>query len=718
MGRANRHIVAAKMSANKPHRWRFFRAGGFDQVRLDTGLDLGALEQLDPKLWVALSCPTSGLEFDPHTLALLDSDGDGRIRVPEVLAAAAWATSQLKDKDALAKGAATLDLAAIDGSTEEGARILAAAKSVLQNLGRPDGKQIAPADVADPKLLFAGTLFNGDGVVPAEAAGDEPTRQAIRDAIACLGAEKDAGGLDGITLTKLDAFFQQIADHLAWLAKADADPTMRPRGAATTAAYEAWRAVRARVDDYFTRVALAAMDGRAALLNPPDAELLALAGAASELSSASAVKLPLARIEPGRALPLSAGVNPAWAAALRRLKTDAVEPLLGPRESLSAEDWTALCALLTAHDAWQAAKPAGQVEKLGVARLSELSSSGAKAAIAALIAKDKAREPEMKAIAALDKLVHFHRDLGTFLNNFVSFRDFYDRASKKAIFQAGTLYVDGRSCELCLRVSDPGKHATLAAQSLTYLAYCECTRKDGDPAKMSIVAAITGGDVGQLAVGRNGVFYDRRGRDWDATIVKLVEQPISIRQAFWAPYRRAAKIVDEQFERFAGGLDKMEPLSQPGAAPAADASKPPFDVAKFAGIFAAIGLALGALGTAAAAVFTGLLSLEWWQLPPVVIGALLAFSGPSMLLAANKLRRRNLGPLLDASGWAINAQAMINIPFGGSLTRIAALPSGAERSLIDPYAQRRFPFGLVLVGLLLLAGLGWAAWHFHLGGLG
>jgi len=49
---------------NSRHRWRFFRSGGFDQVRLETGADLMSLDQLDQKLWVALSCPVKGLEFD------------------------------------------------------------------------------------------------------------------------------------------------------------------------------------------------------------------------------------------------------------------------------------------------------------------------------------------------------------------------------------------------------------------------------------------------------------------------------------------------------------------------------------------------------------------------------------------------------------------------------------------------------------------------------
>jgi hypothetical protein len=80
-----------------------------------------------------------------------------------------------------------------------------------------------------------------------------------------------------------------------------------------------------------------------------------------------------------------------------------------------------------------------------------------------------------------------------------------------------------------------------------------------------------------------------------------------------------------------------------------------------------------------------------------------------MLLAYLKLRQRNLGPLLDASGWAINGRARINVPFGGALTVLAALPEGAERSLKDPYAEKRRPWGLYLT--LLLLGAVAFAWY-------
>jgi hypothetical protein len=323
----------------------------------------------------------------------------------------------------------------------------------------------------------------------------------------------------------------------------------------------------------------------------------------------------------------------------------ALTPLLGEKADLTEAEWAKVCAAFAPFDVWLAKQDGAAVEKLGTARIREILEGDSKEVIAGLIAKDKALEAEFDHIASVDRLVRYHRDLFKLLNNFVSFSDFYTRKDK-AIFQAGTLYLDGRSCELCIRVEDVGKHAALAMLSRTYLTYCDCVRRGGTE-KMTIAAAFTGGDSDYLMVGRNGVFYDRKGDDWDATIVRVIEHPISIRQAFWSPYKRVGRMINDQITKMASARDKA--VTDKAGAGIADAGKkaeagkpaappPPFDVGKFAGIFAAIGLAVGAIGTAIAAVVTGFLSLVWWQMPIAIGGLMLIISGPSMIIAWLKLQ--------------------------------------------------------------------------------
>jgi hypothetical protein len=466
------------------------------------------------------------------------------------------------------------------------------------------------------------------------------------------------------------------------------------------------------VDDYFTRCRLAAFDIRAlSALNRQEEEYRAIADKKLSPSLEEVTDFPLAQVEVRKALPLKEGINPAWITAMAAFDAEVVRPLLGEKEELTKEEWARIGATFVSHDDWLSRKAGATVAKLGIGRVREILGSHAREAITELIALDKALEPEFRNIVSVDKLVRYYRDLFTLLNNFVSFSDFYTRRNK-AVFQAGTLYLDGRSCDLCVRVNDMDKHAALATLSRIYLTYCECARRGGTD-KMTIAAAFTDGDSDFLMVGRNGVFYDRQGNDWDATIVKVIDHPISIRQAFWSPYKKIARTIGNQIEKFASARDKA--ATDKAAAGIAETGQkvdtgkaavpaPPFDVAKFAGIFAAIGLALGAIGTALATVFTGFLKLLWWQMPLVLGGLILLISGFSMILAWLKLRQRNLAPILDSNGWAVNARVRINIPFGGSLTKVAALPEGSVRKQGDPFADKksRWP-SLIFLLLVLLA---------------
>jgi hypothetical protein len=327
--------------------------------------------------------------------------------------------------------------------------------------------------------------------------------------------------------------------------------------------------------------------------------------------------------------------------------------------------------------------------------------------------EDSALNKEAESIMLVNKLAHYNRDLFTLLRNFVSFNDFY-LPGKKAIFQSGTLFIDQRSCDLCLKVNDMDRHNALVSFSGMFLIYCKCVSKSTSE-EMIIVAALTNGDIDNLIVGRNALFYDRSGQDWDATIIKIIDNPISIRQAFFTPYRKISNFISTQVNNFAIAQDNKEQLEannkiikatenakESAEKPTAPAT--PFDIGKFVGIFAAISLALGALGGALASLIGGFMALIWWKIPLAILGIILLISGPSMLIAYLKLRKRNLAPLLDANGWAINARATVNIKFGNLLTQIASMPIDAELNLNDPFSKKRVkPWKLALFILLTIS---------------
>jgi hypothetical protein len=698
------------------HRWRFFRAGGVDQVKLTSGQDLLRLGDLDQKLWVALACPTSGIEFDARTAALIDTDKDGRIRVPEVLAALAFAGRNLKSADALLKESKELPLDAIDTRESEGATLHSAAQQVLANLGRPNDLIITVEDLADTTRLFANTAFNGDGIITAASASDDATRKLIEEVIACAGSAPDRSGNPGIGEAQVTAFFTSAAEYEAWFAEAEARATaVWPLGReATEAAAAAVAALRTKVDDYFARCRVAAFDVRAsAIVNRKEEEYLEIVAKDLSVSAAELAGFPLARVEAGRALPLGEGVNPAHAAALEALRAQAVRPMLGDRAALSESDWRSLLGRLAEHEAWLSRKQGAAVEPLGIARIREAATPAARDALLALVAKDKALEPEVTNLENLERLVRYHRDLFKLCRNFVNFEDFYD-GGEPAIFQAGTLYLDQRSCKLCLPVDDAGKHATMAGLAGAYLAYIDCVRK-ATGEKRQIVAAFTDGDSDNLMVGRNGVFYDRKGQDWDATISRVVDNPISVRQAFWAPYKKFVRLIEEQVAKRAAAAESdshkrmgdaaTQTVNADKAAHVAEPKK--LDI----GAVAALGVAFGAIGsflTAVVGYTTGLFKLGVLATCGAVLAVIGLISLPSVVLAYIKLRKRNLGPILDANGWAVNAKARINVPFGASLTGVARLPRGSRRDHRDRFAEKSFPLKRVIaLGLLVYLGYHW-----------
>ena len=606
-----------KLLPKQGYDWKFSTVGGVARVNIETGDDIAHLDELDQKLWTVLSCPVKGLEFDAKTLALMDTDGDGKIRVHEVVAASQWLKKVLVNMDYLLDGNDRIDFLSISDCTDEGKQVVEAARMILGKLGL-EKEEISLQDVNDYMAVY-----------------EEKCK----------------------------------ADYTA----AESDPYEPPYGDASDAAEAAVNAVRQKVADWFMRCRLVQFDEEASpVLDVQVEKIAAISGNNLGDSMAEIAGYPLARPSKEALLPLLQGINPAWQGAMKDVA--AIADFAG-KESITEEEWNAVVAKVDAYTAWKAA---------GETAMNE--------AIAAQVAEHAA------AIAPVERLLRYCRDYFTLLHNYVVFKDFYSRDERRlAMFQAGKLYIDQRCCDLCVKVSDMGKSTASAGKSGMYLIYCHCTSKGG--AQMDIVAALTDGEIGGLHEGKNAIFYDREGQDWDATITKIVDNPISVRQAFWSPYRKFGNWVTEkitksasekeskQFDEMTSKADTASTnlTAKPEGAAAEKKPAAPFDIAKFAGIFAAIGLAFGAIGGALAAL-GGFVTAKWYNVILLVAAVVILISGPSMLLAWLKLRKRNLGPVLNANGWAINSNVKVNTTFGKTLTSMAKYP---KMVVNDPLADKK-----------------------------
>ena len=714
----------APINKEQKYKWEFCNIGGTSRVKISSGKDIANLSQLDTKMWTVHSCPVKGLEIDERSLNYMDCDADGKIRVNDILCVSKWMTSALKNPDLLLEGKDSINLEDLAQDTPEGAKLYKSAKQILENL-KKEGNVISLKDTADIAAIFANTRFNGDGVITVKSPENQEEADIIAAAAAATGGTMDRSGETGVTAAQIEQFYGMLQAYSAWR-KAAVEP---PYAEKTDAALAAYKSLDAKVKDFYMRSKLAAFSpDSTAALDVQTSRIEAISGENLQGKAGEIATYPLARITGKGEIDLTAPINPAWADQFNTLMGIAFNP---DKKSLSEQEWNSIGEKLAAYSGWLDSKAGAEVEPLTLETVESLLAKDQKGALLNLVAKDEALKEEAESIEMVDKFLHILRDFYKLLKNFITFQDFYTKDKNvKAIFQSGTLIIDQRACHFCMKVSDMAKHNASAAASGMFLIYCDCTTKSS-PAKLQIVAAITVGEIGNLVAGKNAIYYDNAGVEWDAVITKVVDNPISISQAFWSPYRRMSTAVENLINKSAAEKDaKMmaqatakinaAPAAVPAApapgAPADAAAKPaatpPFDIAKFAGIFAAIGMALGMIGSALAALAKGIFSLSWWQLLLAFVGILLLISGPAMVMAWMKLRRRNIAPLLNANGWAINAASKVSIPFGETLTDVAKYP---KLRLKDPYAKKGTPTWVkIIVTLLVIAAAAGAVWYFNL----
>ena len=531
------------------YNWSFANVGGVTRVRIQSAEDIRHLGELDKKMWTVLSCPTTGLEISSDSLSLMDLDGDGKLRVKEVIATADYLCATLKDAKSLFEQSDSIEL---DNIADE------SLKAVAEKLAK-DGK-VSLADV-----------------------------QAAIDAVTIEEKPVPAAPLEADVIA---AYKEKSAEYAA----------------------------------YFEQEKL---------------QKLGLAVIAEDT----------------------------------------------PKPGMTEKKFLEMGAQIAD---WEAVKAAAE-----------------KANADALTAAKSEFMP-------LRKLLLIHRDFYRLLRNFVTLEDFYDRDSSTiASFEAGTLIIDQRACHLCMRVNDPAKHDAQAPLSGMYLIYCNVVNQKSGKS-MAIVAAVTQGEVNNLSIGKNAVFYDNDGLDYDATVTKIIDNPISIRQSFWTPYRKFANWVEDKINKSAAEKDAkafgdLTAKADAAADPNAE-KKPAFDIAKFAGIFAAIGMALGMIGAALVSVAEGMSGFKWWQYVLVFVCILLVISGPSMIMAWLKLRRRNLAPVLNANGWAINSDALVSVIFGRTLTEQVAFPIVKAPKLKGEMASWK-KWLIAISVILVIIGIVLCAWY-------
>ena len=346
--------------------------------------------------------------------------------------------------------------------------------------------------------------------------------------------------------------------------------------------------------------------------------------------------MPLVTEEADKTLPLRDHLNPKHLEAVIAFADACVKPVLGDVASLDRLGWKKVKAALAPYRAWVAAKPvmnAGVLAKL---------------------------EEEEKVLRLK---LHFVE----FLENYVNMRRLYAE-DELAIFQTGTLRIDAKELHLCFHVESEAAHSALAEKSKCCVLYAKLTRPS-EGLTASVCAVVTAGAVAGLYAGRNGVFQDRDGRDWEAVVTKVVENQVSLAEAFWAPWRKLGEGIASTVKKFLGDRQAAAQANVTAGTQNAQAGG-----AAMASSVAAIGIGVGMMGAALASIMAAVSKMGAVEIAVSIAAVILVVSLPSVILTWFKLRQRALGAILNASGWAINRPMRFSMKRARAFTRCASDP--------------------------------------------
>ncbi len=707
----------------------FQKYGGIHQLRIESAEDLAFIHELHPARWAATSVQVESLQCDPAFLEYLNQDGSGTIRAEHLRAAVTWIFHMMANRDRMAASSDVLRLSDLDTSREEGRQLREAAIHILGQLKVENLEEISLEQLRIFRNTYGMTSPNGDGVLPPQHVSDPAAAQLANDVLERVGGTKDVSGQDGINEGHLSQFLDGARNYLAWKALAEDDGAagILPWGDDTAAAVKLTSEFDAKIEQFFWQCDLVKLDARTAeRICLSEEELQKLVGSDLQAMERQLAQAPLQTPNAEGVLNLEGPVNPYYQDQMDELRNRVLaraQP--DSHETLTRIGWQQVKAIFEPYGAWQAKKPSDGVDELSETTLKEYLEGPAQKKLLQLLLEDLAVKDEVMKVTALEKLTLYQRWLLELANNFVSFSALYD-PSRRALFELGNLIIDGRELAFTMKVRNRAEHKKIAQASKIFLVYAEIILSQEQGRSFEIAAALTGGSQGVIEIGKRGIFYDLQGKEWDARVVDMVENPISLGEAIKSPFVKAKKLLSEKVEAFVGTragalekttteiatkMEKGESLQQPAQVPSAGAAPP--SGSGMRDLVLAGGIAFAAVGSSLVYLIKTLSQIDPLNAALALVALLLVVALFSALSGWNKLRRRDMSALLEACGWAVNFRMYMTRRLGYLFSRTPHLPEGARkerRDLVTLFlrqtghgAFRRTRVGLVSLLAALLA---------------
>lgn len=694
------------------HRMTYSRVGGNYQLLIRSFEDLPSVLELDEAFW-ALNCiDVNSLRMDRRFLTFVDGNNDGKIRTDEIRTAVSFFLKYIRDGKGFENASDTLELESID--PESGSALLDSAKLILKNLGKPDAKMLTLAELRNDKAIRSRSYNNGDGVVTPDTEQPDEINERIELIMKTAGTADDISGVKGISKTILEKFALESTAFLEWDKKIITDDgTLLCFGDDTQTVYEKYLAVKEDIDNYF-------LNSETLEFFSVEPERVAKKDLAADVRAPQEVramleKSVLALPRTDCTLDLNDRLNPLLRANIEAFFSLKEGAALLEDNKLTAEEWNSFKKIIAPYDAWSKAKPAFAAAYSAVDKklLEGAANDELMAILTEACANDLNAGTALAGIDMLHKVMLYQRYLKELLNNFVSLAELFDLSASSPI-QAGKLIMDGRHFTLAVPVADLAEHKRIVAGSNICVLYIELTSTAATvkPPWKTLAVAVSSGNMRNLFVGKRGLFFTVEGDVFDAKVTAFVEQPVSISEAMKNPFYRFGAFIGDQISKFfntksASAQKDMGGKIAAGKMPAAPAAPAQGNASM---LLMGGGIGIAALGSSIAFITKQLQNVSIWDILSVMLGIILIFGGPVVIISLVKLYCRDLSRFLEATGCAVNRRMRMTRKMGDIFTFMPIMPDGKKiRCHVETRPSQgawKRTFAGILITLLIVAVCG------------
>lgn len=648
--------------------------GGSFQLDIRSAKDLEALDIMDEAFWMSTSAPVFGLNCDKELIQILDTNKNGRILSSDVRDANSQLLKLLKNKENIDKRSEVLGVSDLDDSSDEGRLVKEALAEILKNLKLPDEHRLTLKELRNDKDILCNGLTNGDGIIPPNRVENEEVRQLIEDVMLCIGFEDDVNGNRGIGKEHLKNFLELARKYIDWKDSGEFSPEILPLHEKTSEAYEIYIEIKAKIDEYFQLCELKKYNSELKRLQK-EPESPDYIYECSENIEDYLLHSPLAPLKDSPVLRLTESINPYFAELLSKLQEQVLDEFLArPVTEVYKSDWKRVCSIFKPYETWLQSSNGIEVKAVDEARLRKYIKGEVADRLQSMIDEDLKLGKKLKVRKKLEEIIILQQNIIDFCNNFVSFPNLYD-PEQRAIFEVGYLVIDGRIFNFNLPVEDVKSHSETAKRSGIFLLYLEVTGgKEDKP--FFICTPVTSRKIGLLDVDKRGVLFDLDGKEWDAKVIKVVHNPVSLTEAILAPFRKISRMLMDAIDKISSDTEKelenklkkttseiQKDLVQAKPDPKSKSSSATARDLMMTGSFT-----FAALGSSFAYISGTFARLEWDQGKLAFAIAMTVIILPILIVSSIKLHRRNMSSILEASGWAMNARMRLT----GKLAEILA----------------------------------------------